>query len=531
MKLAGAVHEEAILRSSPCLRGSIAGMVPDREGWTQTEPDRDGALSSYVRAIRAYPLLVAAITLVAVAVCGIWLSSRAPRYIAQAQLLVTPLPNQDQLFLGVQLLRDAGDPTRTVQTAGTLIQSPSIADAAAARIGPGWTRTRVQDAVGVETVGESDVLGITAKADDPNLAARIANAYQDAALGVRRAEIRREVAAAIAGLDPQRSQLEAEKLAALRTVADGRDPTLSISSRAVPPTSQTGKPKWMLEVIALIAGFVIAASAALLADRLGRRVRDLDELRRLWPLPVLTHVPPLGRRPAGQLGAAPVAVREAFQTLRVQLDWEGDERRTILLASASAGDGKTSSALQLAAALVSSGHEVILIDADLRRPQIAERLGLEPGPGLSAVAFGSSRLADVLQSVPGLPALRVASAGPGAAQLVEPLSRLIPDLLAQATAMADFVVLDSPPLGEVGDALRIVPHVDAVLLVVRPGNTERVRFQQMRDLLLRAGHTPIGLIAVDDSAAGATGDRYGYGDDDGARRMTASRRARNLLRI
>ncbi len=125
----------------------------------------EGQLGSYLQAIRAHRVLVVLTTLLAVGSCVTWLAVRTPAYDATAQLLVTPLPQGDQQFLGVAYIRDSGEPTRTVQTAATLLEGPSAASRTAERLGPGWTRKKVEDSIEVETVGESNVIGVRARAD------------------------------------------------------------------------------------------------------------------------------------------------------------------------------------------------------------------------------------------------------------------------------------------------------------------------------------------------------------------------------
>src|SRR5215213_1962207 len=106
------------------------------------------ALGPYLRAIRAHKPLMVLTTLAFVAAALAWLAfARTPTYEATANLLVTPLPQDDQTFRGLQLLRDSGDPTRTVQTAASLVTAPEAARRTATQLGNGWTTQRVFDSV------------------------------------------------------------------------------------------------------------------------------------------------------------------------------------------------------------------------------------------------------------------------------------------------------------------------------------------------------------------------------------------------
>jgi Mrp family chromosome partitioning ATPase len=111
------------------------------------------------------------------------------------------------------------------------------------------------------------------------------------------------------------------------------------------------------------------------------------------------------------------------------------------------------------------------------------------------------------------PGLRVIGSSPQAdvMPLLEAVSRDMPELLRAARELADYVIIDTPPLGKVSDALRAAMTVDDVVLVARPGNTDRTDLQHTRELLDRMGHTPTGLVVVGDAVAG---DAYmSYGSD------------------
>lgn len=497
--------------------------------FTQTAPPperTEGALGPYLRAIRAHRLLIALVTLAALAGSIAWLSLRSPDYEATSQLLVTPLPPEDETFRGLQVIRqDTNESTRTLQTAATLVEAPEAAALTARRIGNGFSSARVQAAVQVEPQGESNILSVTATAENARLSARLANEYTRAALDTRKATLRRQIDALLSQLntrfaavgDNRRAQADiSEQINRLETVRSGGDPTLSLSQRASVPTEPVGAPSWIILVLAALAGFTLGTGAAVLIELLDRRVRDEEELGMLYPLPVLTHVPLLGRRlgrsPDTSPKSAPPGVREAFRTLQVQLDTgAGGLPRTVMFTSATTGDGKTTSAANFAFALVGAGHRVILMDFDLRKPDIGNTLGVQPKRGLVSLLASDAKLSDLLVQTPELPPLRVVPAGAeGDVVLLEALSRRLPDILAEARSLADYVVIDTAPLGEVSDALRLAALVDDIIVVARPGNTNRANFELMRDLLDRTGRTPTGMLVMGD-ARGRSNSYYAYG--------------------
>ena len=499
---------------------------------------QEGALAQYLRAIRAHPFVIAAITLLTIAAAVAWVTRKEPVYEATAEVLVTPMPADSNALFGIQLLRESNDPTRTLQTAASLVETTRAAELTARRMGDGYTRASVQDAVAVEPQGQSNILAVTAEANDAGDAAKLANTFVESSLEARRETLRKQIATVTSALEADIPQTDAAaaapegtaaaetraELAQLRRIANGGDPTLSLAQRAIEPTSATGPPAALVIIIAAIAGLALSAGAALLMETGNRRVRDVEELLSIYPLPVLARIPKLSRGEGGGALALPPAAREAYRTLQVQLDQDGTKPRVIMLTSANSQDGKTNAAVHLGLALVAAGSRVILIDFDLRKPDIARLMRLPESGGLVSLLSGRHRLEDVLVPAPQLPPLRVAPAGTGEgdALLLSALTRRLGDILGEARELADYVILDTAPLGEVSDALRLVPHVDDVILVARPNNTQRQDLEAMRDLLARAGVDATGLIVV-----GATGSRtsryHTYGTPTRPKRRALSR--------
>jgi Mrp family chromosome partitioning ATPase/capsular polysaccharide biosynthesis protein len=465
---------------------------------TATAPgpgDNAAALRSYGRAIRARARVVAATTIAAVAVAALLLAMRTPAFTSTAQLLVTPLPQDDSTFLGTSLLRDSTDPTRTMQTAAALVSSPDAAARTAREIGGDIDQRAVQASISVQPLGESNVLSVTATATTPEMAARIANAYAQSILSIRGAEIQQQVDAIIQSLGARPGAGDRAELAELTAVRDRGDPTLLLSQPAQPPVAASGRSPRLILVLAAIAGFTLGSIAALL---MVRRIADEDELAEVYPLPVLARVPAGGRPQRGAvLAGAPYDVVEAFRSLRLQLEFEDRDGGAILLTSASRAEGKTLTTVDLARELTAVGRRVIVIDLDLRRPQVAARLGVVVGRDLLGVSRRGDPLANALRGVPGNPLLRLAApTSLPDARALERFETRLPALLDAARADADYVLLDGPPLGEVSDALHAVPLVDHVLVVARVGTTSRVALETLRDLLDRANRVATGYVVI-----------------------------------
>jgi Mrp family chromosome partitioning ATPase len=224
--------------------------------------------------------------------------------------------------------------------------------------------------------------------------------------------------------------------------------------------------------------------------------------------------------------SVPPGVREAFRAIQVQLDQRDGGRRTVMVTSASNSDGKTTSAINLAFALVAAGHSVILIDFDLRKPAVGDRLGLTGDePGLAGLVTGGATLEEALVQAPGLGPLRVLPAGTGANDVVllDELSRRASLVLAEASDLADYVVVDTAPLGEISDSLRLALEVEYLVVVARLGNTGRRSLERLRDLLGRNERVPDGFVVIGGAVDGGGYD-YRYGAVTPAAAPVAGRR-------
>jgi capsular exopolysaccharide synthesis family protein len=458
--------------------------------------------------------MAAAITLVAIAAAFGVLSKRSPSYMATTQVLVTPLAQNDQTFIGVGLVRDSGDPTRTIQTAAEVLQSMAAAQLTATRVGQQLTAGKVQADVSVTPVGQSNIVAITATADSGRLAAQLSTAYAQQSLYLRGLSIDRQIGALIASLAGSPTPASQARVVELQAVLRNGDPTLSISQPATVPAGPSGVPNWLVLVLAAIVGFVVASIAAVLAERFSRRVRELDDLIALYPLAVLTRVPVM--RGAGDVDdpfKASPPVREAFRTLQIQLDRRRPDGGSVMITSATSQDGKTSVALNLALALVGAGHRVLLLDFDLRKPDLERRLGMAPSRGLTSLLTQSATLSDVVQQVPRLAPLSVvpAAGAPGDMALLPVLAQRLPAVLEEAGRSFDYIVIDTAPLGEIGDTLAVAGAADELILVGRPGNTDRSGLRLVRELLTRAGTPPSGWVILGGGEDAARGAYYAYG--------------------
>lgn len=487
---------------------------------------RADSLSSYVGAVRAHRTLVALVTLATLVGALLWLAVRDPAYESTANLLVSPIPSDDPVLLGLPVVRESpGEPTRAIQTAATLVESPAAARLAATRIGDGWSADRVASEIEVEPQGQSNIIAVTGAADAPELSARVATEYARAALEVRKEMLAEQATAALdrlpAGDDTATSGDSsfvtiAERRAALEGIRDNGDPSLLLSQEAA-PGERTGPSAVLVIALALLGGAALGIGAAILREMLDRSLRDEAEALTLYPLPTLARVPLLSRRQEregrNRVWYTPPSVREAYRTLMAQIpEAPGPGGTALMVTSASHGDGKTTSAVNLAAALAAAGKSVALLDFDLRKPNIAAQLGLKGTEGVADLLDSKRDLADLLTPVPQLPSLQVFSPARGSEDVsdIDALATSLPGLVDEARMVADWVIVDTAPLGEVSDALRVTRSMDNIVIVVRPARTNRVNFEMMRDLLERVAQTPLGMVIIG-QPGGVPASPYSYG--------------------
>ncbi|MGH3331097.1 MAG: polysaccharide biosynthesis tyrosine autokinase [Nocardioidaceae bacterium] len=347
--------------------------------------------------------------------------------------------------------------------ANGFVSSGLNTDPALASVGDSLAKSRAKSYVDITVDQPVDtvLIKITARAGTPREAQELADAW-------------------IAALAAQVDQIEnptGEKPA-------NRLHIVPVESAELPTTPVSPQTDRNL-LLGTVLGFLLGLGYAVVRNQLDRRIRSAAAVEKQFSVtvvgaipasPDLQHAPGAPAHIAVDDAAASrggSASAEAFRKLRTNLQFMDVDSppRVIVVTSPQQGDGKSTVAANLAAAIAISGQEVVLMDGDLRRPSVADSLGLVEGAGLTDVLVGRVGVDDVLQRHPGYPSLSVLAAGgipPNPSELLgsQAMRGLVRDL-----AEKSIVVMDAPPLLPVTDAAVLTAVADGAFIVISTGKT------------------------------------------------------------
>ncbi len=516
-----------------------------------TPPD-GGALQlrGYLRTLRRHQRLILLVTVGVMACAAIATLLQPAVYEASAEILLQPRSTESVFD---ESAPDSGA-TPTVETEIRVIRSDRVRAAVRRAIGSA-------PKVSAERIGETEVMRITATSGDPRQAARVANAYADAYVDLRKSQavgdleaaseqIRGKIDALQAQIDDlvrQLSQAAPGERAAVEATVGPRYTTLleeqgllaqKLNSLEVDATLKSGgaqlvrvadvpdspaNRQLVRNVLgALLVGLVLGFALAFLREHMDDSIRTKDDLvvaRR--DLPVLGIVPVIenweGQDPAAALkdlhaGVSPAA--EAYRSLRTSVQLLGVERpvRTVQVTSPAAGEGKTTLVANLAVAMASASRRVVTVDADLRRPALHEMFGVTNDVGLTSVFAGDVDATSAVRPVAVSPSLFIVPSGPIPANPLELLSsdrmaRFLFDLQGEY----DVVLVDSAPVLPVTDAVVLAAWVEGTVLVTAAGVTTGRAVAEAAERLAQVDARLVGTILNRATAEATYGYGYGYG--------------------
>ncbi len=289
-------------------------------------------------------------------------------------------------------------------------------------------------------------------------------------------------------------------------------PRVSIASNAVAPTQPYKDRRLLLTVMVMAMGMVAGVVVAHLRSTVDPRIREMGDLQRTMRVPFLGQLPYVRVRNESALATPPIVV-ECMRMVRTALleRLAGTGKKVVLITSASSRAGKTSVSIELSRSLARVGKRTLLVEADLRRPMVGERLGLDCRNGLATVLCGRLSDADAIQATD-LAKLDVLVAG----EFPEDFE---PERLANGQFTAciarwrknyDYVIVDSAPILPVADTRIIAGQTDGAIMVSRSAHSRRSEVVQACADLSAAGGSLLGTVLVGTRAGAGYGRAYGY---------------------
>jgi capsular exopolysaccharide synthesis family protein len=494
------------------------------EGWLRPRAETRNAVR-YLDTIRERWWLIVAMTVIAVAAALLYVVTAPKQYRAEADILITPVSNSESSNTGLGLITESNDPTQTVSTAARLIFTPAVAELTKTRLRLSGPAQALLSEVSVEPIAQSSLVAVQAQRGTPAGAALVANTFAASAVGLATDQLHTAIAAQLPTLERQLLSLPpaertgpgtlGQRIAALQALERAPNPTLRVAGAAIAPTSPSSPKKKLALIAGLVAGLTIGLGAAFASQALDPRLRREEQLRELFRLPLLTHIPRVdSRRGEGPLAPSRLtpAATEAYRTLRATVAATvGEDHRSVLITGSSEGEGKSTTAINYAAALAMTGRRVLLIEGDLRRPRLSQALGIQPvSAGVGAVLVNRISMANAVITSELSDNLGLLLVEHTAVSLADRLS--LPTarkLVEEAEELADYVVIDSPPLTDVIDTLPLAQEVDTVLIVARIGISSLKRLTSLGEILEQGGITPAGIVVVGQEQFSSS---YYYGD-------------------
>ncbi|MGP5226454.1 MULTISPECIES: polysaccharide biosynthesis tyrosine autokinase [Micrococcaceae] len=355
-----------------------------------------------------------------------------------------------------------------------LATSSSVLDKAYSNVNGQVSMNELRRSINVTTPQNTVILEVKARASSRDLSARMANSVADSLL-----DVVSEVAPADSSGKPT-------------VVARVIEP-------AAPPRFQSAPNKSKNTVLGTFIGGILAFLGLFVSVLLDTRIRSVASLKSITDLPLLGTA----ERTPRSNDRRPVALRfprgmatEKYRQIRAALRFTSVSRelRTLVVTSSIPGEGKTLTSLNLSLTMAEGVERILLIDADLRRPRVADYLGLEPSVGLTTVLVNGLLLSEAVQHF-GDTRLDVLASGdvpPNPSELLD--SRRMREVLAEAKKTYDIIIIDTAPVHSVSDASIISQEVDSTIIVIDSSKLRQAQLEQTRDILDAAGAHISGLV-------------------------------------
>lgn len=462
-------------------------------------------LTDYLRVLRKYWATVLTIALVTVALAGLYTLQQPQLYSSTAQVFFSVQMGSSN----ADLAQGSNYTERQMSSFSQAARSPLVLEPVVEQFGLPDTAASLASKTQVNTPTGTVIMGITVTERNPETAATLANA------------ITQQLLVTVPVLTPP--------------LEDGTEPIrATVLSAASPQQSPVSPNTNMNLALGLIVGLAAGFGIALLREVLDTRIRDAESLAEVTEVSVLGSIPRARAKEDGGnhavISTHPHSQRaEAIRHLRTNLqfvDFSG-KARTLVVTSSVPAEGKSTTILNLAIALSDAGSRVALVDADLRKPTIHKKLGLEGAVGLTTVLIGRASLSDALQPWRGtkLDVLTAGQIPPNPSELLGSLA--MANTLDSLAAQYDYVLVDSAPLLPVTDGAVLARQAGAVLLVVSAEKAKRLEVSQALERLENVDAAVAGIVLNCVSLKSRDLYTYGYYGEEasaGSKRKRARKR-------
>ncbi len=445
-------------------------------------------LRDYLRIARRRWLLIVGTMIVTVAVAALITSQTTKQYASTARVFISTTPsNSADAYQGGLFSQ------QRVSSYADLISGLELSQRVIDKLQLDMSAGELAGKINASVVPDTVVLKITVTDPSPIQAQRINDGVVD------------QLKSFVAELETPPGR----KVPLLKaTVVDS--PRLPTSPVSPQPARNVG----LALVLGLLLGFGLAVLREIL-DTTVKRVEDVPALAETPVLSALAFDPDVQHRPLITALPSHAPRSEAFRVLRTNLSFIDVDQpsKAFVVTSSVPNEGKSTTAINAALAMANVGQRVLLIDGDLRRPQVAALLNLEPTVGLTTALVGAGQLDEIIQqhTPSGLDVLTAGRLPPNPAELLQ--SNAMRELLAEARQRYDVTIIDAPPLLPVTDAAVMASQTDGAVLVVRHGRTTKDQLTGAVDRLASVGSAPLGVIfnMIPTGRSGRYGYGYGYG--------------------
>lgn len=459
-------------------------------------------LKDYLRTLRRNWVLIVACTLLGVVATGTASLIVKPRYVAETKLFVA--------------LQNSGSVTELQQ--GNVFSQARVESYVKTATTPVVLQP-VIDSLGLDTNPQSLAQNIVASSDDKTVLITISVENESP---VQAAAIAQAVGSSLVNAVDELERPSSGQSSPVR---------LSIVAPATAPTTPSSPNLRLNLLMGLAFGFIVGTGLAFLRAVLDTRIRGEEDLRRITDSALLGGISfdsDATKKPLLTQAAPQSARAESFRQLRTNLQFAhvSHASKAVLVTSSLPGEGKSTTATNLAIALSQAGQTVALVDADLRRPMIAEYLGLERNAGLTTALVGKANVDDLLQQW-GNDNLYVLTAGqipPNPSELLG--TDKMKQLIIRLEAAFDAVIVDAPPLLPVTDAAVLAQQVGGIVVVVGAQKVRTTDLQKSLAALEMVNADLLGVVLNRLPSKGPDSYAYSYYGPEGTPSTTRTRSSR-----